>query len=31
MYPTSDQIVFLEAEEGGIEDFALALMESVYR
>ncbi|MBR0517845.1 MAG: cell division protein FtsL [Firmicutes bacterium] len=31
MYPTSDQIVFLEAEEGSIEDFALALMESVYR
>ncbi|MCR4724625.1 MAG: cell division protein FtsL [Clostridia bacterium] len=31
MYPTSDQIVFLEVEEGGIEDFALALMESVYR
>ena len=31
MYPTSDQSVFLEAEEGGIEDFALALMESVYR
>ena len=31
MYPTSDQIVFLEAEEGGIEDFALALMEFVYR
>ena len=31
MYPTSDQIVFLETEEGGIEDFALALMESVYR
>ena len=30
MYPTSDQIVFLEAEEGGIEDFALALMESAY-
>ena len=29
-YPTSDQIVFLEAEEGGIEDFALALMESAY-
>ena len=29
-YPTSDQIVFLETEEGGIEDFALALMESAY-
>ena len=31
VYPTADQIVFLETEEGGIEDFALALMESAYR
>ena len=30
MYPTSDQVIYLEAEEGGIEDFALALMESAY-
>ncbi len=31
VYPTADQIVFLESEEAGIEDFALALMESAYR
>ena len=30
VYPSSDQIVYLETEEGGIEDFALALMESAY-
>ena len=30
IYPTSDQIVFLATEEGDIEDFALALMESAY-
>jgi cell division protein FtsL len=30
VYPTYDQIVYLETEEGGIEDFALALMESAY-
>ena len=30
IYPTADQIVFLATEEGGIEDFALALMESAY-
>ena len=30
IYPSHDQIVYLEMEEGGIEDFALALMESAY-
>ena len=30
IYPGYDQIVYLETEESGIEDFALALMESAY-
>ena len=30
VYPSADQIVYLETEEAGIEDFALALMESAY-
>lgn len=29
-YPGFDRIVYLRTESGGIEDFALALMESVY-
>ncbi len=31
IYPGAGQVVYLEDEEGGIEDFALALMESAYR
>ena len=31
IYPGPGQVVYLETEEGGIEDFALALMESAYR
>ena len=31
IYPNYDQIVYLESQEAGIEDFALALMESAYR
>ena len=30
VYPNYDQIVYLKTETGGIEDFALALMESAY-
>lgn len=30
IYPSYDQIVYLESQEADIEDFALALMESAY-